>query len=739
VKIGRMSLGRKFAVAFLCCALLPLLLAATLAYVRTSSGLRGIENRQLTDAASAMVSAVAQYETTLTAPYTAAPQFAAAVVSRDRTGLTDTLTGMLETPNMLQAQVLDSERRLLAQATVLESPAVIGDPAGGVAFRTYLGKLWAVTATPIHDPKQRGTSLGTLVVASQMDDAMLSEIAQHIGTPVNIYVGDQLAASSASGHERPKTQLAPAGTGVRGAARTTAYTQLRDENGQAVAVLAVSMPNAAFASTRSSVVSALELAVGLALVTSLLAALLLSHTVARPLRALNRAAQAISKGEMRQHIDVKGSDEVAVVGNAFNDMAERMAQTFEGLSDQIQVLSRGLADLSLVGESLAQATNVEAELSPVAARVRTMTRSDFCSVYLLDGANMLPGVCTGALGTSTRAVEELTHNAITTRQSQATVDLAGDERLSKAARHGAVEITSVMAMPIVHQGRAVGAVTVGSKELRQYSYRTAAILSTVASQVATALRHAETFKELERSYLQTITALAAALEVKDEYTAGHAESMAVMAVAVGEQMGLSEQQLRHLEYAALLHDVGKIGVPAAILGKPGALTNEEFAVITQHTVFGERIVSRIEYLRPLAGIIRAAHERWDGHGYPDGLAGEAIPLEARIILACDAFDAMTSNRPYRATKGKKEALDELVENSGRQFDPAVVTAFVAAYRARGAMLSAQAESEALAEHWPIAGAGAEQPVPCEHTDGFTYSDQPAVAFAALQLQSHVQP
>ena len=148
-------------------------------------------------------------------------------------------------------------------------------------------------------------------------------------------------------------------------------------------------------------------------------------------------------------------------------------------------------------------------------------------------------------------------------------------------------------------------------------------------------------------------------------------------------LGLTEQQLHELEFAAVLHDVGKIGVPAHILNKTGRLTEAEFAMITQHTVIGERIVSRIEYLRPLGPIIRAAHERWDGLGYPDGLAGEAIPLESRIVFVCDAFHAMISDRPYRARLSEDEALEELRANAGSQFDPAVVSAFVETQPAAG--------------------------------------------------------
>jgi len=132
----------------------------------------------------------------------------------------------------------------------------------------------------------------------------------------------------------------------------------------------------------------------------------------------------------------------------------------------------------------------------------------------------------------------------------------------------------------------------------------------------------------------------------------------------------------------MLHDVGKIAISAEILDKAAALSPEERLVVNTHTVIGEQIVSRIDYLRPLAPLVRAAHERWDGRGYPDGLAGDAIPLESRIAFACDALHAMTTDRPYRARLADAEALRELIDNAGTQFDPAVVEALVKVWSRR---------------------------------------------------------
>jgi len=179
-------------------------------------------------------------------------------------------------------------------------------------------------------------------------------------------------------------------------------------------------------------------------------------------------------------------------------------------------------------------------------------------------------------------------------------------------------------------------------------------------------------RQQEESYVATIGALAAALDAKDRYTEEHSRETAELAVNVGKRLGLQGEQLRLLEYGALLHDIGKIGIPGYILQKPGALTPEEFAIMREHPVIGERIVASVPFLAPLGPIVRAEHERWNGTGYPDGLKGEEIPVEARVIHACDAFHAMASDRSYRKALPLEEIVAEFRKETGQQFDPRVV-------------------------------------------------------------------
>ncbi len=181
---------------------------------------------------------------------------------------------------------------------------------------------------------------------------------------------------------------------------------------------------------------------------------------------------------------------------------------------------------------------------------------------------------------------------------------------------------------------------------------------------------------LEQSYDDLLRALSNALDSRDNETADHTERVARYALRLGEELGLAEEALAVLRHGALLHDVGKIGVPDAVLLKAGKLNEQELRQMRSHVELGDAILSGIAFLEQARRVVRHHHERWDGTGYPDGLRGEEIPLLARIFSLCDAYDAMTSNRPYTKARSDAEARAEILSQSGRQFDPQVVSAFM---------------------------------------------------------------
>ena len=186
-------------------------------------------------------------------------------------------------------------------------------------------------------------------------------------------------------------------------------------------------------------------------------------------------------------------------------------------------------------------------------------------------------------------------------------------------------------------------------------------------------RYAKTL-ELHRAYRGTVMLMSDVVEFDDAYTAEHSRSIVELVNAVADEMGIDHNSRQELEFAALLHDVGKISIPKEVLNKPGKLTDDEFELMKTHTIEGQFMLDRVGGLLARIGeIVRSCHERWDGGGYPDGLSGESIPLASRIVFVCDAYNAMTTHRVYRAAMSRGDALEELATNAGSQFDPRVVT------------------------------------------------------------------
>jgi diguanylate cyclase (GGDEF)-like protein len=209
-------------------------------------------------------------------------------------------------------------------------------------------------------------------------------------------------------------------------------------------------------------------------------------------------------------------------------------------------------------------------------------------------------------------------------------------------------------------------------ERDDFGERELALLGGLAQQAKLAIANASSYEGLERTFVSTVEALANALEANDEYTSTHARWITDLSLRVGRELGLDERALKCLELGALLHDIGKIGIPSDVLSKPGRLTAAERKIVQTHPELGERIIAPIDRLQVVRPIVRHCHERWDGRGYPDGIAGEAIPLESRIIFVCDAYHAMTTDRPYRRALTHREAVRRLNEAAGSQFDPHVV-------------------------------------------------------------------
>ncbi|HUU03348.1 MAG TPA: HD domain-containing phosphohydrolase [Myxococcota bacterium] len=260
-------------------------------------------------------------------------------------------------------------------------------------------------------------------------------------------------------------------------------------------------------------------------------------------------------------------------------------------------------------------------------------------------------------------------------------DCSKDRRFSQRVDHVSKFVTrDMICAPVKVKGRTIGAVQAINKKSGSFDDRDMELFVMLADQVGVAMENARLFERLQQSFLETSEALAEAIELRDAYTGGHTRRVTKYSLATGSELGLDEPGLEELRLAAILHDIGKLGVDDGVLRKPGRLDEKEFRQMKKHPRLGAAILDRVQYLRPVLPGIRSHHERVDGRGYPDGLRGKKIPLVARIIAVADTYDAMTSDRPYRKGLPKKTAVQELVDCSGGQFDPRVVEAFLRAYR-----------------------------------------------------------
>jgi HD-GYP domain-containing protein (c-di-GMP phosphodiesterase class II) len=245
------------------------------------------------------------------------------------------------------------------------------------------------------------------------------------------------------------------------------------------------------------------------------------------------------------------------------------------------------------------------------------------------------------------------------------------------ARDPQTDPRSELSAPIFVDGAVWGVLNLEAVEPGSFGETDAVLVETIAASLGAAVHRAGLIADMERTFTTTLSALTSTVEAKDDYTAAHGEDVAGLAARVARRMGLTRSQVRDVRYAAMLHDIGKIAVPSEILLKPGKLTEEEWVLMRSHAAVGGDLVARIEAFAHLAPAVRASHERWDGAGYPDGLAGEQIPLAARIIAACDTYDAIVTDRPYRPARTSAQANTELRRVAGSQLDGRAVEALLA--------------------------------------------------------------
>src|SRR5210317_1184549 len=247
---------------------------------------------------------------------------------------------------------------------------------------------------------------------------------------------------------------------------------------------------------------------------------------------------------------------------------------------------------------------------------------------------------------------------------------------SKMSRLGFIR-ESVLCAPLNDKEKVIGTITIANPiDGSEFNNSDLELLSTIAAQASIAIRNARLYEEQETTYLNTVQALVSAIEASDAYTRGHSERVTRFSIALAKRLGIEGEQLKILEQAAVLHDIGKIGIDVNLLHKKEKLTPADIDVLKLHPSIGVRILEPIHFLGTVRDIIEQHHERYDGNGYPNGLSGEEWRLEGKILAVCDTYDAMTSDRPYRKALSHEIAIQEIANHCGTQFDPEVATSFV---------------------------------------------------------------
>ena len=341
-----------------------------------------------------------------------------------------------------------------------------------------------------------------------------------------------------------------------------------------------------------------------------------------------------------------------------------------------------------LGAALALQTSVDGIGTMLATAIERLVECAGISVWRREGDQLVPAAAVGympqeesALMATRLPAEAAPMGPALNSRRMTTLAIDEAPELSAALR-ASLPGTMFAVVAVGERAANRGAVVVQRGPRKGVlSRRDEQILLGVADQALLAITNRALYEEIEHSFLATVEALGNALDAKDHYTNDHAQALVGLCGEVAGRMGISGDELRDIRFAAALHDVGKIGIPAEILNKPGPLTDAEFAIMKRHPQLGAQILEPVAALAGAAALVVACHEHWDGSGYPIGLAGEQIPLGARVILACDAFDAMTSDRVYRKAMAREDAFAELRRCAGSHFDPAVVEVLLTALNA----------------------------------------------------------
>ena len=389
-------------------------------------------------------------------------------------------------------------------------------------------------------------------------------------------------------------------------------------------------------------------------------------------------ARALATGQLTKEIEVTEHNEIGELARSFNRITHELEHKIEELESSRQLVKRLLSRIGTAMNSYEGIDNLmslilENSTAAMEAQVGTLMLVDgerqeltVKTTWSTNGQTADPGfrlkLGDGVPGWVAREGRPMRGRALASALGFSNTE-TGDH--------------AVLSVPLKLRDKPIGVLSVLRSDLsKPFADDDEMLLSSISSQVAVAIENYRLNMDVERTYLETIMALALAVEAKDPYSAGHSKRVGFYASQIGEEMGLDAETLRMLNDGGVLHDIGKIGIKDEILLKQAALTLDEQHIMQQHSVIGEAIVKPVRSLQRVVSLVRHHHERVDGAGYPDQLAGEAIPLGARILTVADSYDSMVTDRPYRKRLPVDTAKAELQQLSGQQFDAQVVQAFL---------------------------------------------------------------
>jgi len=390
-----------------------------------------------------------------------------------------------------------------------------------------------------------------------------------------------------------------------------------------------------------------------------------------PLQQLTENTARVGRGDFDGHLDIRSGDEFEEVAASFNTMSTQLKRHFETLS------ARGELDRAVLSSL---------EVPEIVGRVLDwlprLIDADAFAVIVIDRS---PGRPARAFARTREGIVMPARDGVSITPARS-AELTGGSGWVHVTRSqggpaylsvlGGLHWTTCTLLPIVSSNQLVGVLAIADQAQRQRSEEHLQLVRQLADQLGVALSNASLVEALDRLNVGTLKALARTVDAKSPWTAGHSQRVTDSATEIGRAMGLADDDLDRVARGSLLHDIGKIAVPSSILNKAGRLTDEEFAMMKQHPTIGARILEPIPDYDRLIPVVLQHHERFDGSGYPAGLAGEGISLDARIVAVADVYDALTSERPYRKAMEQAIARCIIVEGRGSEFDPVVVDAFL---------------------------------------------------------------